>query len=75
MAACDSNGGSNGDDKNYDLVVKYYSGAYGDEWIKLAAEEFASEKGVSVQTVPSSDMDCGAENSLTAGKNLADAYI
>lgn len=71
--ACGS--GGNGDDKNYDLVVKYYSGAYGDDWIKLAAEEFGSEKGVSVQAVPSSDMDCGAENSLTAGKNLADAYI
>lgn len=60
---------------NYDLVVKYYSGAYGDEWIQLAAEEFGKEKGVKVQTVPSADMDCGAENSLTANKNLADVYI
>lgn len=62
----------NGD---YDMVVKYYSGAYGDEWIKLAAEEFGKEKGVKVQVIPSSDMDCGAENSLTSGKNLADVYI
>ncbi len=61
--------------QSYDLVVKYYSGAYGDEWIKLAAEEFGAEKGVNVQTVPSTDMDCGAENSLTAGRNLADVYI
>ena len=60
---------------NYDLVVKYYSGAYGDEWIKLAAEEFGKANGVKVQVVPSTDMDCGAENSLTAGKNLADVYI
>lgn len=73
-AACGSGGGSD-DNKNYDLTVKYYSGAYGDDWIKLAAEEFGKEKGVSVQTIPSSDMDCGAENNLTAGKNLADAYI
>ena len=74
MTACGS-GDSDDDSKNYDLVVKYYSGAYGDDWIKLAAEEFSEEKGVKVQTIPSSDMDCGAENSLTAGKNLADAYI
>lgn len=67
-----STDGSNGD---YDLVVKYYSGAYGDDWIKLAAEEFGKEKGVNVQVVPSSDMDCGAENNLTANKNLADLYI
>lgn len=72
--ACGSNGGEDGN-KNYDLVVKYYSGAYGDDWIKLAAEEFGKEKGVKVQTVPSSDMDCGAENSLVANKNLADVYI
>ena len=75
MAACGSKGGSKEDNKNYDLVVKYYSGAYGDDWIKLAAEEFGEEKGVTVQAVPSSDMDCGAENNLTAGKNLADVYI
>ena len=74
--ACGSNsGGTKGENKNYDLVVKYYSGAYGDEWIKLAAEEFGKEKGVNVQVVPSSDMDCGAENNLTANKNLADVYI
>lgn len=74
-AACGSGGGDSDDNKNYDLVVKYYSGAYGDEWIKLAAEEFGKEKDVNVQIVPSSDMDCGAENNLTAGKNLADVYI
>ena len=74
--ACDSNSGdTKGENKNYDLVVKYYSGAYGDDWIKLAAEEFGKEKGVNVQVVPSSDMDCGAENNLTANKNLADVYI
>ncbi len=71
--ACSSGGAS--DSGNYDLVVKYYSGAYGDDWIKLAAEEFGKEKGVKVQTIPSSDMDCGAENNLTANKNLADVYI
>lgn len=73
MTACGS--GDSGSNGNYDLTVKYYSGAYGDEWIKLAAEEFGKEKGVNVQTVPSTDMDCGAENNLTAGKNLADLYI
>ena len=74
--ACGSQGGGSKDgDKNYDLVVKYYSGAYGDDWIELAAKEFGEAKGVNVQVVPSSDMDCGAENSLTAGKNLADVYI
>lgn len=74
--ACGSNSGdTKGENKNYDLVVKYYSGAYGDNWIKLAAEEFGKEKGVNVQVVPSSDMDCGAENNLTANKNLADVYI
>ncbi|MBO4433565.1 MAG: hypothetical protein J5852_08550 [Clostridia bacterium] len=45
MTACGS-GDSDDDSKNYDLVVKYYSGAYGDDWIKLAAEEFSEEKGV-----------------------------
>lgn len=75
MTACGSKGGTNEGNKNHDLVVKYYSGAYGDEWIKLAADEFGKEKGVNVQAIPSSDMDCGAENSLTAGKNLADVYI
>ena len=75
MAACGSGDGADVDNKNYDLVIKYYSGAYGDEWIKLAAEEFGKEKGVSVQTIPSSDMDCGAENNLTANKNLSDLYI
>lgn len=60
---------------DYDLVIKYYSGAYGDEWIKLAAEEFAKEKGVTVKTVPDKDMECGAKNNLTANSNLADVYI
>lgn len=73
--ACGSKGGTKEGNENYDLVVKYYSGAYGDDWIKLAAQEFEQEKGVKVQVIPSSDMDCGAENSLTAGKNLADVYI
>ena len=72
--ACGS-GGSDEDNSNYDLVIKYYSGAYGDEWIKLAADEFAAEKGVSIKAIPSSDMDCGAENNLTAGRNIADLYI
>jgi len=62
-------------DKDYDLIVKYYSGAYGDDWIELAAKEFGEEKGVSVHVVPTSEMDCGAENNLTANKNLADVYI
>ena len=75
MTACGSGDGKAKDNKNYDLIVKYYSGAYGDEWIQLAAEEFGKEKGVSVQTVPYADMDCGAENSLTANKNLADVYL
>ena len=75
-AACGSeNSGSDKSGGHYDLSVKYYSGAYGDEWIKLAAEEFGKEKGVKVQTVPYADMDCGAENSLTANKNLADVYM
>ena len=43
MVICTAACGSNSTDtdeknKNYDLVVKYYSGAYGDDWIKLAAE-------------------------------------
>ncbi len=73
-AACGS-GGTQEENKNYDLVIKYYSGAYGDEWIQLAAQEFEKEKGVRVQTVPSSDMDCGAENNLTANRNLSDLYV
>lgn len=75
MTACSSKSNTTEGNKNYDLVVKYYSGAYGDDWIKLAADEFGKEKGVNVQAIPSSDMDCGAENNLTAGKNLADVYI
>ena len=50
-AACGSKGGANGENGNYDLVVKYYSGAYGDDWIKLAAEEFGKEKGVKVSKI------------------------
>ena len=73
ITACGSSG--NDKDENYDLTVKYYSGAYGDDWIKLAAEEFGKEKGVNVQVVPSTVGDCGAENNLTAGKNLSDIYI
>ncbi len=76
VAGCSLKSGSaNVDTKNYDLVVKYYSGAYGDDWIELAAEEFEKEKGVKVQVIPSTEMDCGAENNLTSGKNLADVYI
>lgn len=67
--------GGNVDTKNYDLVIKYFSGAYGDDWIQKAAKEFEKEKGIKVQTIPSSEMDCGAENNLTANKNLADIYI
>lgn len=73
--ACGSGESKKTENENYDLTVKYYSGAYGDDWIKLASEEFAKEKGVKVQVIPSSDMDCGAENNLTAGKNLSDLYI
>ena len=58
-----------------DLIVKYYSGAYGDKWIELAAEEFGKEKGIKVKVVPSSSMDADAENSLVANTNLADVYI
>lgn len=73
--ACGSKSNSTtADNKNYDLTVKYYSGAYGDDWIKLAAEEFGKEKDIKVQVIPSPDMDCGAENNLTSGKNLADVY-
>ncbi len=72
--ACSLKGGGT-DSGDYDLTVKYYSGAYGDDWIKLAAEEFGEAKGIKVQVVPSSEMDGGAENNFTAGKNLADVYI
>ncbi|MBR5923765.1 MAG: extracellular solute-binding protein [Clostridia bacterium] len=72
MSACSLKKKTNG---NYDLTVSYYSGAYGDDWIKLAAEEFGKEKGVNVQVIPSADMDCNAENSLTSGKNLSDLYM
>lgn len=58
-----------------DLIVTYYSGAYGDEWIARAAEEFEKETGKKVKVIPSTDMDCGAENTLTAGRNLSDIYI
>ena len=76
MTACSLKGSdAKEENKDYDLVVKYYSGAYGDDWIELAAKEFGEEKGVNVQVVPSSDMDCGAEINLTAGKYLADVYI
>ena len=75
MSACGLKRKDDISSANYDLVVKYYSGAYGDDWIKLAAKEFGEAKGVKVQAIPSADMDCGAENDLTAGKNLADVYI
>ncbi len=73
--ACGSGGGKDDSNKNYDLVIKYYSGAYGDEWIKLAAKEFGEEKNVNVQTLPYSEQDCGAENNIKSGKNIADVYI
>ncbi len=61
--------------EDYDLVVSYYSGAYGDEWIKQSAKEFETDKGVKVLLVPCSDQDCGAINNLKSGKNLSDVYI
>ncbi len=73
ITACGSDKGTK--KTKSDLTVKYYSGAYGDDWIKEAAKEFEKEKGVSVEVIPSSDMDCGAENNLTAGKNLSDVYV
>lgn len=73
--ACGSNGGTKDENKNYDLVIKYYSGAYGDDWIKLAAKEFGEEKNIDVQTIAFSEQDCGAENNMKSGKNIADVYI
>lgn len=72
-AACGGEGGGEAEAK-YDLSIKYYSGAYGDEWIQLAAKEFEQEKNIKIQLVPSTDLDCGAENNLTSGKNLSDIY-
>ena len=75
MSACGLKRKEDADLANYDLVVKYYSGAYGDKWIEEAAKEFEKETGKKVKVIGTPEMDCGAENNLTAGKNLADVYI
>ena len=70
FAACDRN--QNG---NADLVVTYYNGGYGEEWLEKAANAFEKDKGVKVKLIDSYELDCDASNALSSGRNLSDIYI
>ena len=57
------------------LVVSYYNGGFGKQWLQDAADSFSKEKNIKVRLVAEADYDCGAPIKLKSGKNLPDVYI
>lgn len=77
MTSCAGNGGSSNANV---LTVKYYDGAYGKEWIEVAAKDFVQEKkaegiNISYRLIPDVNVNTAAVNELNSGSGLADIYM
>ena len=71
-------GGSEGEEN--EIFIKYYNGAYGEEWIWTAANDFVEEKAkqgikVSFDIRRDTNMDTNVQNEVGTGLNLADMYM
>lgn len=78
LAACNMGGGAA--DGTVDLLVKYYNGAYGEAWIKNAADDFIAKKAaegvtVTIDLKKDSNMDATVATEVGTGNNLADIYM
>lgn len=59
-----------------DLEIRYYSGGFGSEWIKYAANEFEkANKGVKVKLVADPELQTSINTYLGANRNLSDLYF
>lgn len=63
------------DNGDYGLVVTYYKGGYGSEWIEKAASAYETQNGVKVKLISSTKLNCDAATNLKSGRNLSDVYI
>ena len=77
MTAC---GGAGGGGNGTTMIVKYYDGAYGKEWLEKAAKDFVAAKKaegveVSYRLVPDTQVNTSAVNELNSGTGLADIYM
>lgn len=77
MTAC---GGIGGGGNGTTMIVKYYDGAYGKEWLEKAAKDFVAAKKlegveVSYRLVPDTQVNTSAVNELNSGTGLADIYM
>ena len=76
LTACGGAGNGNGTT----MIVKYYDGAYGKEWLEKAAQDFVAAKkaegvDVSYRLVPDTQVNTSAVNELNSGTGLADIYM
>lgn len=58
-----------------DLIITYYEGGYGSQWIEYAVKEFEKEKNISVSLLASDKLNCGADTNINSGRDLSDLYI
>lgn len=61
--------------KENELMIRYYLGGYGDQWLKNAKAKFeASHEGVTVKLEGRTDVGSVMKSQVNSGKNLADIY-
>lgn len=72
LAGCGGNGGA----KENELLIRYFQGGTGDQWLKNAAKKFEERnEGVTVKLEGGNDTSELLSTQLTSGKNLADIYM
>lgn len=68
-------GGGSGAKKG-ELLIRYFQGGYGDQWLRNAAKKFEERhEGVTVKWEGDTQIGDLMVNQLSTGKNLADIYI
>lgn len=73
LSSCALLSGNKGADG--DLIITYYKGGYGSQWIEYIVEEFEKEKGISVSLLASDKLHCGADTNINSGRDISDIYI
>lgn len=69
LSGC-SEGGKSGQ-----LYIKYYTGGYGEEWIKEIVKQFEEETGATVELDGANDMTFQARTILEAGRDIPDILM
>ena len=73
--SCIGCGKKNEKAEDADLIITFYEGGYGKDWLEYAVEKFEEEKGVKVKLISSSKLHCDAATYIKSGANLSDIYI